>query len=245
MNKSEIYDYINQYPHVDREKIKMAWNGKRGLAFFDYNQTLRGNVIVKVMEEPSIQNAQLIRDLFSQEADWSSKSLSYRYYLTEMLEWLILNDFEASSEVISDSFRNNHSAIKCFHDLTISDEQINNIIDQLTHINKMTSKVHTYQHIIDELKNTIVVRDDHMKQKKAFDQYVTERDKVHVAAKKNFIQFLKEGEMTYIALFILIPIVLVFGYYFYGLNVLIGMIPMAIAYVTLYVIFLIVKFIIR
>ncbi len=233
------FKFIEAYPNVDGSNLEMVWNGKRGVAFSDANQSFREQVIFKVLEEdPYRSNMELVYQLMHEEAHWASKTLMFRYYLTELLEMLMLNDLRHYEEKIVRTFTECPYALKCIVDFKAEDKTVERWVITLKRSSKLNpDETMNYESLIDEFNNLLKTRHGQREDAEAFEKYVTHKDPWHIALLKQIRHLWEHGETTWLALFFIIPITLLMGYYLFGFAILYGMLPFFRALITLYLIY--------
>lgn len=237
-NKVLALNLIEAYPDVDSATFHMVWNGKRGVAFDDANQGFREQVILKVLKDPSTIPMALIYELMHEEARWAGKTLTFRYYLPELLELLMIHGLDAYNEKIVRTFTDHPYALKCVVDLKSEDEKVEtwlNFFKRTGKFNKEESL--NYEAFIDELVRLLSVRHRQREGAKAFESYVTHVDPWYIALLSNIKHLWKHGEVTWLALFFIVPLTLLMGYYFFGFAILYGMLPVFRALVVIYMIY--------
>ena len=238
--------YIEAYPNVEYSDIQFMWNGKRGVAFDDPNQGFREQVIRKVLSDPYNTSMALVYQLMHEEANWASKTLTFRYYLPELLEVLMISVLGTFEEKIVETFTENPYALKCIVDFKAEDKVIEKWISLLERSSKLTSdKTLNYGSFIGEFDLLLKSRHGKREQAEAFEKYVTHRDPIHIALVKQIKDLWQNGETTWLALFVIIPITLLMGYYFFGFAILYGMLPVFRVLIILYLIYRIANWIVR
>ena len=239
-------EYINNYPDVDRSSIQMIWNGKRGSAFDDRHQGFREKVILNILNNMEEAPIPLIYDLMHEEACWAGKTLTFRYYLPVLLEWLLKNDLEGCGEKIARTFKENHFALKSFEDLESKDGDVEEWIrafEKMEEYDRDHGKV--YEPVIQALKHLLATRHGEREKKAAFEAYVAHRDPLPVAVVNHLKWLWKHGEVTWLSLFFILPLTLLLGYYYFGFSILYGMLPMFRAMLLIYIIYKGISWIIR
>ena len=221
--------FIQAFPEVDESRIRMKWNGSRGLTFEDANQYFRERVILKIMNKEAGADTDLLKLLFEEEVAWTVKSLTYRYYLPYLIDELIE---EGEWDFIAEILYHNEYAYKALIDITVSDEVLNRDMLRLGG-SRNPEKVR----LVKELDEVMVQREEKIAQKEAFEAYVKERDKPHVAAKKSLKTLWKEGTPEFLALFFVIPFALALGYYWFGRSIFVGLIPMGLALAVIWIMY--------
>lgn len=238
--------YIGEYPNVDDSAILMKWNGQRGVAFDDTNQGFREQVIRKVLKDPNKTSMALVYQLMHEEANWASKTLTFRYYLPELLEMLMVNVLGTYEENIVRTFTENPYALKCIVDLKVEDRVIEKWLTTLERSSKRSNDASVnYGSLIGELNMLLKTRRSKREDVQAFEAYVTHRDPFHVAVVNQIKDLWQHGETTWLALFFIVPLTLLMGYYFFGFAILYGMLPVFRALIVLYGIYKIANWVVR
>lgn len=236
---SQARKFIKAYPNVDIETIRMQWNGRRGHSFDDKNQFYRERIIKEVMASNEEVSGDLMKVLFEEEAAWASKSLTYRFYLP----WLSDRLFEDSDNLpfLVDVYTRYEYALMSLLDTELDGAYITKIIGSLKRVSLQPEK----NKLIEGLEHVLKHREENAAKVAAFEAYVAERDKIHVAASKNFRTFWKESSIEILGLIFVVPLAILLGVYLFGVSILVGLLPMAIALVSIFLIYKVVAFIVR
>jgi len=238
---SEEILFIEKYPDVEMDRVAMLWNGKRGFAFDDANQGFRERVILALIEDKSKVDAELLYELMHEEAVWANRTLSFRCYLPELAEYLLVRDFDTYGVKVAMSFEANKHASKCLIDFTVSDDIVNRWLASYKKI-KVTERARGVQVdvMVGALEDLIEIRREKAKKAADFEAYIVHKDPWPIALKKGVKKLWHETEIHFLALFFIIPLVLILGYYFFGLSILYGMLPIFRTLMLLYVIYLLI-----
>lgn len=238
--------FIEAYPEVEVSDLQMVWNGKRGVGFSDANQSFREQVILKVLEEDTYKsNMALVYQLMHEEAHWASKTLTFRYYLTELLEVLMLNDLRHYEEKIVRTFTEYPYALKCIVDFKAEDKIVEQWLISLKRSSKLNpDETMNYESLVDEFNNLLKTRHGEREAAEAFEKYVTHKDPWHIALMNHIRHQWEHGETTWLALLFILPITLLLGYHLFGFAILYGMLPVFRALIAMYLIYKIADWII-
>lgn len=216
----------------------MQWNGKRGVAFNDANQGFRERIIVAALKDLEAMSLDLIYDLMHEEAEWANKTLTFRYYLPELTEHLLIKDFEGYIEKIVATYSQNLHAMKSMVDVKSSDALLNKWMVQLAYKNRLnTDSALNYDAMMSELQSLLDLREEERQKKEDFEHYVKHKDPLPVAFKKALKYFWHETEMHHLALFFIVPGALLIGYYLFGFSILYGMLPIFRALIIIYLMY--------
>lgn len=231
-------NFVEAYPKVDISDFAMVWNGKRGVAFDDANQSFREQVILRVLKDPMIVPMALVYQLMHEEARWASKTLTFRYYLTDLLELLLANALETYEAQVIMTFTENPYALKCVDDFKSEDVIIEKWLMSFQRAGKLNQDPKLkYEAFCEALDRVLKVRHGQRAQAESFERYVTEKDPWPIALKRRIKHLWHHGEMTWLALFFIIPLTLLLGYYFFGFAILYGLLPVFRALMVLYIIY--------
>jgi hypothetical protein len=234
--------FIKHYPKVDISLIEVEWNGRMGTGFEDANQYFRERIIKEIDQDNSSSMISLKQRLFLEEAKWAKRALSYRYYLTDLSKWLIEKDLKGSLDVLVEGFTDNMISMNSVLDLTITDDQIDRL---LTNLRPTIASNEAYLAFYNQLEALIQHKEESKTQAEAFEAYVTYKEKPAEAAHKSIKMFFRESSTEIIALLVVIPCALLLGYYWFGISILIGLIPIALAIGSIFLMYKIATFIIR
>jgi len=241
---SESLEFIEQYPSVNLSSIKMVWNGKRGPSFHDDNQTFRERVIQEVLRDLNKVDHRLIYALMHEEACWASKNLTFRYYLTDLLEFLMIHYLSVYKVKIAETFQENPYALKAIIDFKSDERQISQWVQTLKREEGIGVKG-VYKDLIDELDHLLAMRADAVAKEEAFEDYVNHRDPIHIAAINNVKRLWKQGETAWLALFFILPLALLLGYHLFGMAIIVGLRPILWTMLSLYMIYRVANWITR
>lgn len=241
---SELIEYIEQYPSVDLSSIKMVWNGKRGPSFHDDHQIFRERVIKEVLGDLNKVDHSLVYSLMHEEACWASKTLTFRYYLTDLLEFLMIHYLSVYKEKIAETFKENPYALKAITDFKSGEKEISKWVEVLKREERLGGKG-IYKNLLEELNHLLAARVDEAAKKEAFEAYVNHRDPIHIAAINNVKRLWKQGETAWLALFFILPLALLLGYHLFGMAIIVGLRPILWAMLSLYIIYRVANWITR